>query len=190
MDKNNKVHFAYAAPLALLSSNKTVTLPLDWDAASSSVVVTLPDLSFPLVIAFSISIPDAKGGFSFGFPSFKLGAKGEVEEESSGSDEEIKAKGKDKGKGKGGFEVGAKVPKIKVHSPSFFLQTCNFNNHPFRLAYQLSRSSFLNSTFPQAGKNHYMATWIPKLKCRRASYPSTSIHTSTTSTLDCQLMVL
>lgn len=101
---------AYSAPIALLASNKTVTLPLDWDAISSSLSIALPDLSFPLVLAFGISVPDAKGGFNFGFPSFKFGAKGDVEEDSSESDDETKAKGGF------GFGFGGKTPKTKVHT--------------------------------------------------------------------------
>jgi hypothetical protein len=108
-NKLGKVLFSYSAPLALLSDNRTITLPLDWDATTSSLSVTIPDLSFPLVLAFGISGPDAKGGLNFGFPSFQFGAKGEVEEESSESDENEKAKGGF------GFGFGGKAPKLKVY---------------------------------------------------------------------------
>lgn len=96
LDKSKQPRLVYSSPVVQLSSNKTVTLPLEWDAASSSISISLPDLSFPLVVAFGLGtkIPDVKGGFGLSFPSFKFGAKGEVEaEEHSGyeSDDEDKA---------------------------------------------------------------------------------------------------
>jgi hypothetical protein len=71
--------------------------------------VQLPELSFPLVIAFGLSahLPDGKGGFHLAFPSFKFGAKGEIEDsDSSDSDDEEKAKKK------GGFGLDIKAPKL------------------------------------------------------------------------------
>ena len=103
-DKSGKLRLVYSAPVVKLASGKTITPALDWDSASSSISIALPDLSFPLVIAFgvSIKIPDTKGGFHLAFPSFKFGAKGEIEDSGSSSDEE------EQGKGKTG--LGIKVP--------------------------------------------------------------------------------
>lgn len=93
IDKNGKARFVYHSPLVYLPSNKTTTIPLEFDAGTSSLHITLPVL-FPLIIAFGLStkIPDAKGGFGFGFPSFKFGSKGDIEESSESEDEEPKAK--------------------------------------------------------------------------------------------------
>jgi hypothetical protein len=98
------MQLVYTAPVLRLASNKTSTTDLDWDPSSTSLTVNLPDTSFPLVIAFGVGakIPDVKGGFGFSFPSFKLGAKGEIESSDSDSDD---------GK-KGGFGFGLKVPKF------------------------------------------------------------------------------
>jgi hypothetical protein len=127
LDKHDKIRLVYSPPIIRLSSNKTITLPLDVDLAASSLFVSLPDLSFPLVLAFGLGVPDAKGGFNlhFSFPSFKFGSKGEVEDESS-SDEEDKHKKK--------FDLGFGVPKFggkadvhidkpdkKVHLHSHFI---------------------------------------------------------------------
>lgn len=108
LDANGKIRLAYSAPFARLSTNKSVTLPLEWDVQSSSLSVSLPDLSFPFVLAFGLSVPDAKGGFSFGFPSFKFGSKGEVED--SSSEDEVSAEGK--GKKKFGFGLDVGLPKF------------------------------------------------------------------------------
>jgi len=105
LDKSGKPRLVYSAPVVALSNNKTITLPLEWDAPSSSFSITLPDLSFPIAIAFGlgVKVPDVKGGFGFSFPSFKFGAKGEVEsaeveEEEEEEEEEIEVKPKEKGK--------------------------------------------------------------------------------------------
>ena len=105
-DKNGKVKLAYTAPLVRLPSNKSITLALEWDSASSSLSVALPDLSFPIVLAFGLSVPDSKGGFNIAFPSFKLGGKGEIDDDSSSDEEESK-----KGKKKFGLSFDAS-PKI------------------------------------------------------------------------------
>jgi hypothetical protein len=72
----------------------------------SSLHVHLPDLSIPLVIAFGLAghLPDVKGGFHLSFPSFKFGAKGEIEDSDSDSDDEKKKRG--------GFDLGIKAPKF------------------------------------------------------------------------------
>lgn len=84
---------------------------MDWDASTSSLSVTLPDISFPLIIAFGLGfkIPDAKGGFNLAFPSFKFGSKGEIEAESDSDSDDNKEK---KGKGKAGFGLDIKAPKF------------------------------------------------------------------------------
>lgn len=105
-DKVGKVKLVYSAPVLFLASNKTTTVGLDWDAASSSISFTLPDFSLPFVIAFGLSskLPDVKGGFHLAFPSFKFGGKGEVEVSDSESSEDD---GKD-----GGLNLNVKVPKF------------------------------------------------------------------------------
>lgn len=108
-DKSGKLRLVYSAPVVRLPSGKTATLDLDWDPSASSISVTLPELSFPLVIAFGLGLkfPDTKGGFHLAFPSFKFGAKGEIEDsDSSDSDDEKKAKKS------GGFGFGIKAPKF------------------------------------------------------------------------------
>lgn len=92
-------------PIVKLASGKTATPKLEWDSSISALSISLPDLSLPLVIAFGLGLklPDAKGGFHLAFPSFKFGAKGEIEDSSdSDSDDEVK--------GKKGF--GIKAPKF------------------------------------------------------------------------------
>ncbi len=101
-----------------LATNKTVTLPLDWEPSSSTLSVLLPDTSFPLLVAFGvgIKIPEVKGGFDFSFPSFKFGKGGEVEESDTTSEDEESTKKSGisfgfKGKGKAeGPKVGVLLP--------------------------------------------------------------------------------
>jgi hypothetical protein len=107
-DGSGKLRLVYSAPVLRLPSGKTHTPELEWDAASGSISISLPDLSFPLVVAFGlgVKIPDTKGGFHFAFPSFKFGAKGEIEDSDSDSDSD------DEDKKKGGFGLGIKAPKF------------------------------------------------------------------------------
>jgi hypothetical protein len=56
-DTTGKVRLVYSAPTAKLSDNRTVTLGLDWDAAASAIIVTLPELKTPpLVLAFAVGL--------------------------------------------------------------------------------------------------------------------------------------
>lgn len=111
-DKSGKLRLVYSAPVVRHPSGKTINLNLEWDPTSSSIHVPLPDLAFPLVIAFGvgIKIPDVKGGFHFGFPSFKFGEKGEIEDSSSSESEDDEKTGK--GKKSRGFDLDIKAPKI------------------------------------------------------------------------------
>jgi hypothetical protein len=61
-----------------LANTRSDFHPLNWDAATSSIIVTLPDLSVPVVVAFGVGvkIPDGKIGFGFAFPSLRLSASG------------------------------------------------------------------------------------------------------------------
>jgi hypothetical protein len=104
-DGFGKLRLVYSAPVLRLPSGKTHTPDLEWDGPSSSISVSLPDLAFPLVVAFGlgVKIPDFKGGFHLSFPSFKFGAKGEIEDSDPDSD------GEDKKKGLG---FGIKAPKF------------------------------------------------------------------------------
>lgn len=106
LDNSKKVRLVYSAPIVLLPGGKTITPNLEWDG-TSSLSISLPDLSFPLVIAFGLSakLPDVKGGFHLSFPSFKFGAKGDVEGSDSDSDDGAKVK-------KGGFGLDIKAPKF------------------------------------------------------------------------------
>jgi hypothetical protein len=97
----------YSAPVLRLPSGKTHTPDLEWDAALSTISISFPDLAFPIIVAFGLGlkIPDIKGGFHLSFPSFKFGAKGEIEDSDSSSESD------DEGK-KGGFGFGIKAPKF------------------------------------------------------------------------------
>lgn len=115
VDQSDKIYLTYSPPVVRLASNKTITLPLDLEVNSSTLSISLPDLSFPVVVAFGLALPDAKGGFNFNFafPSFKFGAKGEVED--SSSDEEVEASGKKKF-GFGLPKIGGKADKPDVEA--------------------------------------------------------------------------
>jgi hypothetical protein len=109
LDKHGKPRLVYTPPIVLLPSGKTVIPNLEFDAdpSSPSISISLPDISFPAVIAFGLGakLPDVKGGFHLSFPSFKFGAKGEIEDSDSESDDDDKKK-------KGGFGFGIKAPKF------------------------------------------------------------------------------
>ena len=110
-DKSGKLRLVYSSPIVHLSSNATTSMSIEWDAASSSLTLALPDLSFPFVVAFGVSakLPDTKGGFHLAFPSFKFGTKGEIEAlDSESDDEEDDDDDDDKAKGK----AGLKIPKF------------------------------------------------------------------------------
>ncbi len=74
LDKSSKVRLVYSTPVVLLSDGPTIALPLEWDSYASSLSVTLPSLSFPLILGFGIGLklPEGRGGFELGFPSFKF----------------------------------------------------------------------------------------------------------------------
>jgi hypothetical protein len=108
-DKSGKLRLVYSSPVIRLPSGKTATADLEWDPSSASLSITLPEVSFPLIIAFGLGakFPEVKGGFHLHFPSFKFGAKGEIEDsDSDSSDDEKKAKKS------GGFGFGIKAPKF------------------------------------------------------------------------------
>lgn len=93
-----KPRLVYLSPIARFASGKTSPVGIDWDSSSSSIILDLPNVLPPLVLAFGVGlhIPDPKTGFGFSFPSFKFGTRGEVEAEESSSDEEVKEKPKKK----------------------------------------------------------------------------------------------
>jgi hypothetical protein len=105
-DKSGKLRLVYSAPVLRLPSGKTTTPDLEWDPSSGSISVSLPDLSFPLVIAFGLGVkfPDTKGGFHLNFPSFKFSTKGEIDDSDSDSESDDE--------GKKGFGFGIKKPKF------------------------------------------------------------------------------
>ena len=86
------VTLVYYAPVVLLPNNKTVTLPLDWDAQATTLSIVLPDLTFPVIIAFGLGtkIPDGKHKFGFSFPSLKFGSSGDVESDDDEDDEQTR----------------------------------------------------------------------------------------------------
>lgn len=109
IDKAGKVRLVYTPPLVLLPTGKTVIPNLEFDGlnpTSPFISVTLPDSSFPVVIAFGLGVklPDLKGGIHLSFPSFKFDGKGELENSDSDSDDEKKKKGV--------FGFGIKAPKF------------------------------------------------------------------------------
>lgn len=54
-DQNGELKVVYTSPVALLANNKKTTIPIDWDGPSTSIIVSLPDLSYPVIIAFGVS---------------------------------------------------------------------------------------------------------------------------------------
>ncbi len=118
LSKTRSPYIVYSAPLVQLANGKTISLPLGYDPSSFRLYISLPDLSFPVAIAFGVGakIPDVKSkGFGFSFPNFKLGAAGEVE--ASDSDEEAETKKS------GGFSVGKfkgkkEEPETSAKKPS------------------------------------------------------------------------
>ena len=105
-DQSGKLRLVYLAPVIFLPSNKTITAALEFDPKTSSLSIPLPDLSFPLVIAFglSVKIPDVRGGFHLSFPSFRFGEKGEVSYSSDSDSDDEEASGK--------RGLGLKMPKF------------------------------------------------------------------------------
>ena len=77
-DKHGKVRLVYSQPILRLHTNKTAFAALEWDASTSSILVSLPDLAIPTVVAFGVGtkVPDGKLGFGISFPSLKLTAAG------------------------------------------------------------------------------------------------------------------
>jgi hypothetical protein len=78
LDKHGKVRLVYSQPIIRLHTNKTEFAPLEWDASTSSIVISLPHLDVPTVVAFGVGtkIPDGKLGFGISFPSLKLNTSG------------------------------------------------------------------------------------------------------------------
>ena len=94
VDITGKPHLVYTSPVVRLASGKTTSLAIDWDGATSSIFVDLPDPSPPLVLAFGLglSLPDAKGGFGFSFPSFKFKGNGAVSDSDESDDQASKGR--------------------------------------------------------------------------------------------------
>jgi hypothetical protein len=109
LDKAGKIRLVYTAPIIRLPSNITRIPDLEWDPSSATLSFNLPDVSFPIIIAFGVApkLPDVKGGVSFSFPAFKFGAEGELETSDSSDSED-----EDKKKRSGTFGFGLKAPKF------------------------------------------------------------------------------
>lgn len=78
---SNRVKLVYTSPVALIG-NKTVPLNIESEGSSSSIVVQLPELSYPLVVAFGVSgkLPESKAhSRNISFPSFKFNTSGNIE---------------------------------------------------------------------------------------------------------------
>lgn len=72
-DPTGKYQVVYSSPLVRLpNSKRTSSLPIEWDADSSSLVVNLPSLEAPIILAFGLTfqIPEKP---QLAFPSFKVG---------------------------------------------------------------------------------------------------------------------
>lgn len=104
---SGKPHIVYSAPVVRLPSGKTTTVEIDWDVATSSIVIDLPDISAPVVVAFGlgISLP-GKGGFGLSFPSFKFKGTGEISDSDSDNEKAASASASAKG--------GIKFPKVQI----------------------------------------------------------------------------
>jgi hypothetical protein len=77
-DPSGKFKVVYSSPLVRLPhSKRTSSLPLDWDSDTSSLVVTLPSLEVPIILAFGLIGPtpevEEKRGHQLSFPSFVPG---------------------------------------------------------------------------------------------------------------------
>jgi hypothetical protein len=204
-DASGGLRLVYSAPVIRLPSGKTVTPDLEWDEPSASISVSLPELSFPLIIAFGLGVkfPDTKGGFHLNFPSFKFGAKGEIEDSDSDSDDDEKKK-------KGGFGFGIKAPKfgfghsekgdVDIAKPDvsgsgkikvIFVVNWPFLIRLYRLVCLLSHSSSPSSSLAPRGPSHCMGMWISLTsKSLMDNSQSTSILLSTTFLWDSALMAV
>lgn len=107
LDRSARPRLVYSSPVLRLASNKTITVPLEWDAKANCINVPLPDQGYPIVVAFGLGPKTPDTGFGLSFPSFKFGTKGEVtmSESSSDSEEEEQLKTK--------FELS--LPKVSPH---------------------------------------------------------------------------
>lgn len=141
LDRSARPRLVYSSPVVRLASNKTVTIPLEWDARANCINVPLPEQGFPLVIGFGLGAKMPESGFGLSFPSFKFGAKGEVElSESSSSSDSEEEKQKEK-------------PKLDISLPKVIL-SCNLRIIPV-------------SNFEQIGLPS-LALKFPKFKLNRA----------------------
>eukprot|EP00026_Physarum_polycephalum_P000009 Phypoly_transcript_00009.p1 GENE.Phypoly_transcript_00009~~Phypoly_transcript_00009.p1 ORF type:complete len:3931 (-),score=966.04 Phypoly_transcript_00009:22-11814(-) len=81
-DHEGKLKFVYISPILLLASGKTVPVAIDWQGPSSSLVVLLPETTFPLVLAFGVGakVPESREkSRNVSFPFFRFGPAGEIE---------------------------------------------------------------------------------------------------------------
>ncbi len=95
-DQTGTPRLVYSAPLVRYPNNHWKTLPLEWDVTTSSLSITLPDLSFPLVIAFGLGskLPDARAEITFDLRRFLRGKDTSPSSDDSGSDDKTKKKAK------------------------------------------------------------------------------------------------
>lgn len=121
-DQTNRKRVVYSSPVVLLGSNKTIPLNIDWDGPLSAIAVHLPDLSYPLVIAFGVSakVPESKAqSRHFSFPSFKFSPSGEVEVPDEDDDTHKTTTSSRKSGG-----INFRTPKVNL--PSISLKFPNF----------------------------------------------------------------
>jgi hypothetical protein len=80
-DHEGNLKFVYISPVFLLS-NRTIPANIDWQGPSSSLVVLLPEMVYPMVLAFGVSarVPESReNSRNISFPSFKFGPSGNIE---------------------------------------------------------------------------------------------------------------
>lgn len=116
-DDAGKLHFVYFSPIAQYGK-KTITLPIEWDGASNSVVATIPDtVSYPVLIAFGVSpqILSGREKWSVVFPSLRrrLSPSGNVDDRSSSESDSSDSSADEKGEGKE-KKRGTKVVQFNV----------------------------------------------------------------------------
>jgi hypothetical protein len=91
LGKSGKIQLVYSSPVLRLASNKTITPTMEWNLMTNTLSIPLPDVNIPFIVAFGVGskVPEVKGGLGFSFPTFKFGAKGDVESgDDAGSEDE------------------------------------------------------------------------------------------------------
>lgn len=86
LDARGIAVFSFSFP-TLHSGKKTLSLPLEWDVSTSTLQVTLPEVTYPFLGVFGVtaglpSIPENKNlGFSFGGFGFVSSSKSKKDDQ-------------------------------------------------------------------------------------------------------------